>query len=204
MSYATGTVASTLSLIDKGLLAVAAVGWGLVAHSGVLSGSDEQALQDELARLHQEVQVVTLERDKFAQERDRTIQTSGDLQHLQNQIAAAQEELQRLDRMRAQISQAIDQTHPKLVTLAIRHGAGNEGTTVSPEESAPLSKQQIRAAQEALIDLGHGNLEADGVFGPGTSKAVEAFQRARGLPVTGKLGAATLQALRTHVASLSE
>jgi peptidoglycan hydrolase-like protein with peptidoglycan-binding domain len=40
------------------------------------------------------------------------------------------------------------------------------------------------------------------VFGPSTSKAVEAFERAKGLPVTGKLGHATVEALRTHVASV--
>jgi septal ring factor EnvC (AmiA/AmiB activator) len=191
-------------MIDKGLLAAAAVGWGLFAYTAVSSGSKEQAVQDEITRLHQEVQVFAAERDKFAQERDRTAQASGDLQHLQGQIAAAKEELQRLDTIRAQISQAIDQAHPQLVTLAARSGAGNEGTSVSSAAPTSLSKHQIRAAQEALIDLGHASFEADGVFGPGTSKAVEAFERARGLPVTGKLGTATLQALRAHVASLSQ
>ncbi|MFD0466324.1 peptidoglycan-binding protein [Microvirga aerilata] len=191
-------------MIDKGLLAVAAVGWGLFAYSAVSSGSDEQAVQTEITRLHQEVQVLAAERNKFAQERDQAIQANGDLQHLQGQTAAVRQELQRLETMRERVSEAIDQAHPKLVTLAARSGAGNEGTSVSSAEPAPLSKHQIRSAQEALIDLGHANFEADGVFGPSTSKAVEAFERARGLPVTGKLGTATLQALRTHVASLSQ
>jgi murein L,D-transpeptidase YcbB/YkuD len=189
-------------MIDKGLLAVAAVGWGLVAYSAVSSGSDEQAVQDEITRLHQEVQVVAAERNKLAQERDQTIQASRDLQHLQSQTAAVRQELQRLETMRERVSEAIDQAHPKLVTLAARSGAGNESTSVSSAAPASLSKYQIRAAQEALIDLGHASFEADGVFGPSTSKAVEAFERARGLPVTGKLGTSTLQALRTHVASL--
>jgi murein L,D-transpeptidase YcbB/YkuD len=204
MSYVRSKVASPFGMIDKGLLAVAAAGWGLIAYSAVSSGSDEQAVQDEIAWLHQEVQVVAAERNKLAQERDLTIQASGNLQHLQRQTAAVRQELQRLETMRERVSEAIDQAHPKLVTLAARSGAGNEGTTVSSAAPASLSKHQIRAAQEVLIDLGHGSLEADGVFGPGTSKAVEAFQRARGLPVTGKFGTATLQALRTHVASLSQ
>jgi len=42
----------------------------------------------------------------------------------------------------------------------------------------PVSKEQIRAAQEALTDFGYGNLEADGLFGPSTSKAIEAFEQA--------------------------
>jgi murein L,D-transpeptidase YcbB/YkuD len=204
MSYVRSKVASPFGMIDKGLLAVAAAGWGLIAYSAVSSGSDEQAVQDEIAWLHQEVQVVAAERNKLAQERDLTIQASGNLQHLQRQTAAVRQELQRLETMRERVSEAIDQAHPKLVTLAARSGAGNEGTTVSSAAPASLSKRQIRAAQEALIDLGHGSLEADGVFGPCTSKAVEALQRARGLPVTGKFGTATLQGLRTHVASLSQ
>ncbi len=204
MSYARRTVTSPFGMIDKGLLAIAAVGWGLFAYLAVSSGSDEQAVQGAIARLHQEIQVVAAERDKLAQERHRTIQASGDLQHLRSQTAAVKQELQRLETIRERVSEAIDQAHPQLVTLAARSGAGNEGTSVSSAAPAPLSKHQIRAAQEALIDLGHASFEADGVFGPSTSKAVEVFERARGLPVTGKLGTSTLQALRTHVASLSQ
>jgi murein L,D-transpeptidase YcbB/YkuD len=200
MSYTRSKAISPFGMIDRGLLTLAATGWGLFAYSVVSSGSDEQAVQNEIARLHQEVKVVSAERDKFVQE----IQKSGDLQYLQNKVAAATQELQRLDTMRAQVSEAIDQAHPKLVTLAAQSRANNESTTVSSAASAPLLKQQIRAAQEALVDLGYRNLEADGVFGSGTSKAVEAFERAKGLPVTGKLGPATLQALRTHVASLAQ
>jgi murein L,D-transpeptidase YcbB/YkuD len=204
MSYTRSKAISPFGMIDRGLLTLAATGWGLFAYSVVSSGSDEQAVQNEIARLHQEVKVVSAERDKFVQERDQTIQKSGDLQYLQNKVAAATQELQRLDTMRAQVSEAIDQAHPKLVTLAAQSRANNESTTVSSAASAPLLKQQIRAAQEALVNLGYRNLEADGVFGSGTSKAVEAFERAKGLPVTGKLGPATLQALRTHVASLAQ
>ncbi|MBM1175083.1 peptidoglycan-binding domain-containing protein [Microvirga arabica] len=119
--------------------------------------------------------------------------------------------------MRARVSEAIDRAHPQRVASAAPSAEGSEsskGTAsaaplrdhsdssagISPA-SGPLSKQQIRAAQEALTDLGYGALKADGVFGPGTSRAVEAFERAKGLPVTGQLGAATLQALRAHTAS---
>jgi peptidoglycan hydrolase-like protein with peptidoglycan-binding domain len=77
-----------------------------------------------------------------------------------------------------------------------------ESSTVSTASGVRLSKQEIRTAQEALVDLGYGKLKADGSVGPSTRKAVEVFERAKGLPVTGKLGPATLQALRTHIASL--
>jgi murein L,D-transpeptidase YcbB/YkuD len=201
MSNAKSATSSKLGVADKGLLSVAAVGWGLFAYSAVSSGFGQQAVQDDIARLRQKTMTITAERDKLAQERDLMIRASGDHQHIQKQIAAATHELQRLETMRARVSEAIDQTHPQLVALASRSGTSTESPTASSTASTPLSKQQIRAAQEALTDLGYGNLEADGVFGPGTSKAVEAFERARGLPVTGKLGTATLHALRTPVAS---
>jgi murein L,D-transpeptidase YcbB/YkuD len=204
MSNAKSAKSSKLGVADKGLLSVAAIGWGLFAYSAVSSGFGQQAVQDDIARLRQETVAITAERDKLVQERDLMIRASGDHQHIQKQIAAAIQELQRLETMRARVSEAIDRTHPQLVALASRSGTSTESPTASSTASTPLSKQQIRAAQEALTDLGYGHLEADGVFGPGTSKAVEAFERARGLPVTGKLGTATLHALRTPVASAAQ
>ncbi|WP_244610485.1 peptidoglycan-binding domain-containing protein [Microvirga pakistanensis] len=60
------------------------------------------------------------------------------------------------------------------------------------------SKDQVRAAQEALTALGFGQLKPDGMMGPGTRRAIEAFERAKGLPITGGLGAGTLQALQAN------
>lgn len=51
------------------------------------------------------------------------------------------------------------------------------------------------AAQKALAKLGHGGLTADGLMGPGTRAAIEHFQKAKGLEVTGELGPRTLKAL---------
>src|SRR6187200_2752905 len=50
----------------------------------------------------------------------------------------------------------------------------------------PLRGQTVRRLQEAL---GAG---ADGVFGPGTEKAVKAFQESNGLPVSGVVDPAML------------
>ena len=79
-----------------------------------------------------------------------------------------------------------------------------ESPVVSTTSAIRLSKQEIRAAQEALVDFGYGKLKADGSLGPSTRKAVAAFERAKGLPVTGRLGTATLQALRIHTASVTQ
>ncbi len=53
----------------------------------------------------------------------------------------------------------------------------------------------LMQAQEKLVKLGYDPGLADGVYGPLTRQALEAFQRAQKLPVTGNLDAATLQAL---------
>ena len=117
-------------------------------------------------------------------------------------IEAATEELQQLDSLRASIRQAIEQTRLQITGPSDPAAAMTESPTGRTTPAVRLSKQEIRTAQEALVDFGYGKLKADGSLGPSTRKAVEAFERAKGLPVTGKLGPATLQALRTHVASL--
>ena len=200
MTYASAE-RSQIDFVSKGILAVAAVGWGLFAFSVLSSGSDEQA---EIAHLRQQVETMTAERTKLVQQQEQIIQASGDLEHLRKAVAAATQEIQRLDAMRAQISTAIDQIHPQLVAAAARPRAVSDRMITGSIAPTPVSKEQIRAAQEALTDFGYGNLEADGLFGPSTSKAIEAFERAKGLPVTGKLGPATLQALRNHTASAVE
>jgi peptidoglycan hydrolase-like protein with peptidoglycan-binding domain len=50
-------------------------------------------------------------------------------------------------------------------------------------------------AQQTLIELGYEPGSADGVYGPRTRQALEAFQRAHNLPATGVLDTPTQQAL---------
>ena len=71
MSYATANAGQRLDIVKTGLLAAAAVGWGLFAYSTLSSGSQEQAVQTEIMQLHQQIEDVTAERDQLAQERDR-------------------------------------------------------------------------------------------------------------------------------------
>lgn len=67
------------------------------------------------------------------------------------------------------------------------------------EPSAPLRRglrgQQVLAIQHALTRVRLMDTRIDGSFGDGTARAVEAFQREAGLPVTGEVDAATLRAL---------
>jgi peptidoglycan hydrolase-like protein with peptidoglycan-binding domain len=59
----------------------------------------------------------------------------------------------------------------------------------------------LQEAQQQLSHLGYDPGTADGVYGPRTRQALEAFQRARNLPVTGQLDTATLQELSQAGAS---
>ncbi len=204
MSYATTYAGQRLDIVKTGLVAAAAVGWGLFAYSTLSSGSQEQSVQTEIMQLHQQIEDVTAERDQLAQERERTIHAGQDLQNVQKQIEAAIQELQQLDALRASVSQAIEQGRLQLTRSSGQAMAKEESPTVTATSAIALPKQQIRAAQEALTDFGYGRIEADGVFGPSTRKAIEAFERAKGLPVTGRLGAATLQALKVHAASAAQ
>ncbi|WP_445501670.1 peptidoglycan-binding protein [Microvirga sp. G4-2] len=189
---------------SKGLLAVAVVGWGLFAYSALSSGSEEEAVQTKIAQLREQVETIGAERDQLARERDQRNQTGQNLQNMQTQIEAAIRELQDLDSLRASVSQAIEQERARLAGLSNRPSAKADSITGSTASTDPLSKEQIRAAQEALADFGYGDLKADGLLGPSTRKAVEAFQRAKGFRVTGELEPSTLRALKTHTASMAQ
>ena len=60
-----------------------------------------------------------------------------------------------------------------------------------------MSGEDVTALQEALNRQGAG-LEADGVFGPGTQAAVEAFQRRAGLLIDGIVGSHTSRILNAR------
>lgn len=55
--------------------------------------------------------------------------------------------------------------------------------------------QILKQAQAKLKTTGHYASSADGQPGPGTQRAILSYQQAQGLPVTGKLDAATLSSL---------
>lgn len=57
------------------------------------------------------------------------------------------------------------------------------------------SGPDVKDLQQKLKDLGFDPNGTDGNFGPGTDKAVRAFQQAKGLGVDGKVGPGTLAAL---------
>jgi chromosome segregation ATPase len=204
MSHVNNQVRLRLGAAVKGLLAATATGWGLFVWSALSTVSEEHTLKDGNSQLRQQIEIVTAERDQLARANEQKVLAGQDLNSILARIEAATEELRELDSLRTSVSQAIEQGRLQLAGPSEQTSAMTESPTVSTTPSVPLSKQEIRTVQEALVDFGYGNLKADGALGPSTRKAVQAFERAKGLPVTGKLGTATLQALRTHTASVTQ
>ena len=88
------------------------------------------------------------------------------------------------------------------VPLLSKGGSVSQPVTTPSQPAALAAKKEfkpfkvgskgeaVKKVQELL------SLNADGDFGPGTEKAVKAFQKKSGLPVTGVVDQATLKALR--------
>ena len=131
-------------------------------------------------------------------EHDRLKAAAGDLELLRSQVETLRQESDLL-------TQARDLAKAELVTAAtgmrdlvdrLNNTRSNVAATGSINPGPITSEQLVtRTAQKALTRLGYGPLKVDGVAGPGTLRAVEAFQRTNTLPVTGELDAPTLQRL---------
>ncbi len=131
-------------------------------------------------------------------EHDRLKSAAGDLELLRSQVEALRQEADLL-------TQARDLARAELVTAAtgmrdlvdhLNHARGAMAAPGSSNTRLITSEELVtRTAQKALTRLGYGPLKADGVAGPGTRRAVEAFQRVNNLHVTGELDAPTLQRL---------
>lgn len=67
-------------------------------------------------------------------------------------------------------------------------------TSTSVSHSS-LKKSEVRSVQARLVKRGYYKGEIDGIMGPKTVEALEDFQKACGLPATGKLTRATLKEL---------
>ncbi|SDY73290.1 peptidoglycan-binding protein [Citreimonas salinaria] len=64
------------------------------------------------------------------------------------------------------------------------------------EEAMELTREERREVQQNLSILGYDTRGIDGIFGPGTRSAIEAWQRAEGYPATGLLTAQQVTRLR--------
>jgi hypothetical protein len=53
--------------------------------------------------------------------------------------------------------------------------------------NAVIGSRRVAAVQRALTDYGYGQLKPTGIMGPDTQAAIQKFEKARKLPVTGQL-----------------
>jgi hypothetical protein len=72
---------------------------------------------------------------------------------------------------------------------------GAAGSGILQKQELVPSSAQVMAAQEQLNGLGFSPGDIDGIMGPRTSAALRKYQGAAGLPITGRLDAATFRAL---------
>ena len=77
------------------------------------------------------------------------------------------------------------------------------GCLTDPQQQKAVKAVQdyTKALQQDLLDAGYYSGKVDGVYGPTTVAAVEALQKAHGLPVTGAMDKATEAGLRTDLAA---
>lgn len=72
-------------------------------------------------------------------------------------------------------------------------------TDAQQEQAADAVRDYTLALQQDLADAGYYEGEVDGVYGPETVAAVQALQKANGLPQTGTMDKATEAALRAEL-----
>ena len=72
-------------------------------------------------------------------------------------------------------------------------------TDAQQEQAATAVRDYTIALQQDLADAGYFEGEVDGVYGPETVEAVQALQKANGLPETGTVDKATEAALRAEL-----
>lgn len=192
MAIRTKTLMSQLAI--PALLVLAVSGWGLfVAASGMLAGL-ERDVSIERSQLRSEREQVQEQRGQMTAQMTRLETEVGDLKQVQSQLASMRQELQRLEATRSELLAQLD-TMQSERSAALQSSLAGAAPAQASDAPASLSRDDVDDVQRVLTQLGFGPLTPDGVMGSRTKRAIEAFERAKGLPVTGALSPQTLQAL---------
>ncbi len=85
-----------------------------------------------------------------------------------------------------------------LAALGIEPESASSG---APRPAIAQTSPSVRDVQHRLNQLGYNAGSEDGVMGPATRTALMSFQRAEGLPATGRVNRATVDALRSGTAT---
>jgi hypothetical protein len=177
-------------VLSATLAVVAIAGWSLYGSSVSSSGASERELRSQVADIWND-------RARIIEERNRLRKQVADLRKVEAELAAAQREAPANES--AGSPSPVDETmQPRPDRAAAASEAEADPASVT---GAVLTADEIaasvRTAQAVLSQLGFGPLTSDGVMGPKTRKAIETFERANGLAVTGELGPRTVQALKS-------
>lgn len=172
------------------LILAGITGWSVSLYSTWnLAGLDEQ-LRTQTAAL-QDYQA------QNSAQRQKTEESARELANLRQELSNAQSQIQTLTTQAQQAADDMAKARDQLAALP-QGSSVFPGVGMSPEilsiKPRP-TKEDVVAAQEALSQLRFGTIKADGSIGPSTREAIEKFQRAAGLPVTGELHAQTLVTL---------
>ena len=123
------------------------------------------------------------------------------VQEAQTELAAAQAGITD----QTPLTQAAEQFNAAAVALEMAwlQLIGDSGclTDAQQDTAAKAVGSYTNTLQQALADAGYYDAKVDGVYGPQTVAAVEALQKANGLPQTGTLDKATEKALRSELAA---
>jgi hypothetical protein len=180
---------STNRLLIASIAIAAVAGWGAYAYSSLSSAQLKQQLRGQTAAL-QDYQA------RFLSERRKAGDAAQQITLLRGQLVSAQNDIERLTMRHKETEGDLTTAREQVALLQRIHAPPPLDNAPALRGITPLpAKQDVLAAQEALTQLGFGDLEADGVVGPTTRQAIEAFQRVVGLTVTGELHAQTLQSL---------
>ena len=123
------------------------------------------------------------------------------MQEAETELAAAQAGITD----QTPLAQAAEQFNAAAVALEMAwlQLIGDSGclSDAQQDTAAKAVSSYTTTLQQALADAGYYEAEVDGVYGPKTVAAVEALQKANGLPQTGTLDKATEKALRSELAA---
>ena len=123
------------------------------------------------------------------------------VQEAQTELAAAQAGITD----QTPLAQAAEQFNAAAVALEMAwlQLIGDSGclTDAQQDQAAKAVSSYTKTLQQALADAGYYDAKVDGIYGPKTVAAVEALQKANGLPQTGTLDKATEKALRSELAA---
>ncbi len=103
------------------------------------------------------------------------------------------------------LAQAAEQFNAAAVALEMAwlQLLGDSGCLTDPqqESAAKAVSSYTTTLQQSLTDAGYYTGKVDGIYGPKTVAAVQALQKANGLPQTGTLDKATEKALQSELAA---